>query len=230
MFTSTKTNIAFMNREEIFKKGFSGIILAGGRSRRMKRDKSEIKIGDKTFLEIQIEKLKMLGASEILISGKTVQFSGVKNVSDIIPDCGPLGGLYSCFANCSCDDALVLCVDSPLLSITTLKELLFTHQSSLKDATILSHNGVTEPLIAVYNTRKYPLIKTLLDGTAKQVTVVCFPDKNISEKKAKKKPAVRAFLDRLDFRLYEFKGDETELLNFNTPEDLHHFPPSSFIS
>ena len=47
----------------------SMIILAGGASRRMGRDKSELMIDGKTFLEMQIEKGEKLGISDIILSG-----------------------------------------------------------------------------------------------------------------------------------------------------------------
>ena len=51
------------------KKEISMIILAGGASSRMGRDKSDLTIDGKTFLEMQIEKGEKLGISDILLSG-----------------------------------------------------------------------------------------------------------------------------------------------------------------
>ena len=181
---------------------FSGIILAGGKSTRMGTDKSLLTVNGKTFLQIQAEKLLELGASEVIISGKSSPFSYAKGVMDVIPDMGPLGGLYSCFLDSASRDALVLSVDVPLISIETLNDVLSQYFSGEHDATILSHNGHIEPLIAVYRTDRTALLKNLLD---------------------QKKLAVRAFLDRLDCQYYEFHGDEKELLNCNTIDDLKLF-------
>ena len=67
------------------------IILAGGASRRMGRDKSDLMIDGKTFLEMQIEKGEKLGISDIILSG----YHGDKKykypvVTDRIPGKGPL--------------------------------------------------------------------------------------------------------------------------------------------
>lgn len=51
------------------KKEISMIILAGGASSRMGRDKSDLTIDGKTFLEMQIEKGEKLGINDILLSG-----------------------------------------------------------------------------------------------------------------------------------------------------------------
>ena len=49
--------------------GISGIILAGGRSSRMGRDKAALPFGDGTLLSAQTKKLHALGITDILISG-----------------------------------------------------------------------------------------------------------------------------------------------------------------
>ncbi len=45
----------------------SGVVLAGGRNKRMGTNKAEMKLGDQTLLEIQVKKLKNLGIDDIMI-------------------------------------------------------------------------------------------------------------------------------------------------------------------
>ena len=72
------------------KKEISMIILAGGASSRMGRDKSDLTIDGKTFLEMQIEKGEKLGISDILLSG----YHGENKYKyPIIPDRFPGKGL-----------------------------------------------------------------------------------------------------------------------------------------
>ena len=162
------------------KPDFCGIVLAGGRSSRMGTDKADLTLNGKTFLETQVRKLRDLGAGEILISGR-------------------LGGLCSCFPTCGYASALVISVDVPLLSVSTLEELLRTHQRGGFDATILSHNGRIQPLIAVYETDTFPLLQELTES---------------------RRLAMRAYIERLRYQLFGFSGDPEELLNCNRPEDL----------
>ena len=71
--------------------GVSGIILAGGKSARMGRDKASLPFGNGTLLTAQTDKLRSLGVTDIVLSGYA---EGM--VPDETPGCGPLGGLAAC--------------------------------------------------------------------------------------------------------------------------------------
>ena len=71
-----------MPENESYLQEFAMIILAGGASSRMGREKSDLTLNGKTFLEIQIEKGKQLGAKEILVSG----YRGKHCSEEIVPD------------------------------------------------------------------------------------------------------------------------------------------------
>ena len=117
-----------------------GIILAGGKSTRMGTDKADLIVNGKTFLEIQADKLRRIGISDICLSGHSSPLSYTRCVADIKPGLGPLGGIYSCFVSCSCRYALVLSVDTPLISESSLKSLLRKHLNAAFDATILARD------------------------------------------------------------------------------------------
>mgnify|MGYP002420840355 CR=1 FL=1 len=71
------------------KKEISMIMLAGGASSRMGRDKSDLTIDGKTFLEMQIEKGEKLGISDKTIS-KWERGNGFPEVSLLLPLCNEL--------------------------------------------------------------------------------------------------------------------------------------------
>ncbi len=195
---------------------FSAIVLSGGKSSRMKTDKSELLLGERTLLEIQVDKLLELGCDDVIISGKLLPSGNILNysdvqksefsnktaaihrVSDLIPDLGPMGGLYSCFPECRHSCAVVISVDVPLLQTKTLRKLLNAHLANGSDATILSYEGHLQPLIGVYNTCHTKLCRELIDN---------------------KKLAIKSLLERIDCQYYDFHGDPNELLNCNSPED-----------
>ena len=183
---------------------FSAIILSGGKSSRMKTDKSGLLLGGRTLLEIQVKKLLSIGCRDIIISWNSSQSPRISQslyvtpVPDLIPDLGPMGGLYSCFPKCSFGHALVISVDVPLISERTLKLLLLEHQKGNHSATILSHNRRPEPLIGVYNTCVSDRCAGLIED---------------------KKLAVRDLLKEIDCQYMDFDGNPNELLNCNTPKD-----------
>ena len=160
------------------KKEISMIILAGGASSRMGRDKSDLTIDGKTFLEMQIEKGEKLGISDILLSG----YHGENKykypiIPDRFPGKGPLGGLEACFCKAKNPYCLVLGVDVPLVPAEELTALIRQSLHSDAKAVILSHSGHEEPLMGVYCT-------DLADAMLEEIT--------------ERKGAVFAFLRKMD--------------------------------
>lgn len=165
------------------KKEISMIILAGGASSRMGRDKSDLTIDGKTFLEMQIEKGEKLGISDILLSG----YHGENKykypiIPDRFPGKGPLGGLEACFRKAKNPYCLVLGVDVPLVPAEELAALIRQSLHSDAKAVILSHGGHEEPLMGVYCT-------DLADAMLEEIT--------------ERKGAVFAFLRKNGYECYE---------------------------
>lgn len=101
-------------------------VLAGGKSRRMGQDKAALVLGNKTLLERAVSLLQDAGAELVLISGAP----GLNSVPDLLPHCGPPGGLYSLLDhikhNYGLDSSplLLIPLDMPLLTVPTLQKLL----------------------------------------------------------------------------------------------------------
>ena len=82
--------------------GFSAALLAGGRSRRMGRDKAFMEFGEppRPLWERQLALLVESGAQQVMISHNAQQAfeppEGVDLVGDDELEAGPLGGLVSC--------------------------------------------------------------------------------------------------------------------------------------
>ena len=84
-------------KEMEFCGGLSGIILAGGQSRRMGRNKSELRLNGKTLLQIQADKLFALGIGDVMLSGADcAALPGTRVIPDEYAGRGPLGGLHAC--------------------------------------------------------------------------------------------------------------------------------------
>ena len=84
------------------KSEISAIILCGGKSTRMGKDKAGLLIGKKTFLQ-QIEE-HVSGADEVLLSVKDRRDYPkieARHIEDLEQDKGPLMGLCSALKECS---------------------------------------------------------------------------------------------------------------------------------
>ena len=176
---------------------YSMIVLAGGKSSRMGTDKADLCIGDKSFLELQIEKGRELGIQDIQVSGYRGKRCPVPVTPDRFPEKGPLGGLESCLRRAKQEKCLVLGVDIPLIPVTELENLLSASEKSESAVTVLKHGDRKEPLIAVYH-------RDLADGIREEIT--------------QGKGKVFGFLDKIGYTVYECKAPEQYMTNVNTPE------------
>jgi molybdenum cofactor guanylyltransferase len=94
----------------------TGIILAGGTSRRMGTDKGLVLFKGQSLIRYSIEVFQEI-CSEIIISSNIDSYDhlGFKVVPDLQPDTGPMGGIYSCLKQSANDLNLVLSCDMPFV-------------------------------------------------------------------------------------------------------------------
>lgn len=130
---------------------FSAVILAGGASRRMGRDKAWLTWQGDSLLARQTRLAKMAGAEEVFISGRPgVDYSALDCpvLFDSVPECGPLGGVERGLAATRHPLLLVLAVDLPFLEADLLTALLAECTSEV--GAIPKHERGLEPLIGFY--------------------------------------------------------------------------------
>lgn len=188
----------------------SMVILAGGKSSRMGRDKADLLLHGKTFLQHQILKGKALGIQDIVVSGYGGTMCERPVVFDRYPEMGPLGGLESALRKVKHHACLVLTVDMPLISISQLQGLITQSRITGHKVTVLKHRGQTEPLVGVYS-------KELADKIQEYLYSQDSRDGQTKSGKAKA-GKVRQFLDDMGFAVYENQGEESLLLNINDQE------------
>ena len=74
---------------------YTAAILAGGRATRFGgRDKSALVVDGRTILERQIAELSIVAEERLLVGG-AVSHPDARTIPDLVPDCGPLGGLHA---------------------------------------------------------------------------------------------------------------------------------------
>ena len=98
-----------------------GVVLAGGRSSRMGRDKALLPWHGRPLIEHQIDTLQAAGVDAVRISGDRPAYAGI---ADPIAQAGPLGGIAGIAAACDDAELLIVPVDMPRLQATLLQRLL----------------------------------------------------------------------------------------------------------
>lgn len=178
---------------------YSLLLLAGGKSSRMGRDKAGLLLEGKPFLAHMLEKGRSLGIEKCYISGCPWDDPQAVTVWDLYPDRGPLGGLHACMKAMDTPYCLVLPVDAPTLPLIIPQGLLEAHEAAAQPERVLlwEHGDRVEPLIAVYPTAMAELLEDLLRPGAA--------------------PVFRA-LDMWGYTRLRLEMPQEQVVNVNTPE------------
>lgn len=130
---------------------FAALLLAGGESRRMGRDKATIELDGEPLWQRQLRILRALEPEQIFVSARTVPPwlpADVELVVDDPPSRGPLSGLTKALAAARTTQLIALAVDMPFMTAEELRRLC---RLADEDSGVVPEiaNRV-EPLAAVY--------------------------------------------------------------------------------
>jgi molybdopterin-guanine dinucleotide biosynthesis protein A len=127
-------------------------ILAGGRATRLGgRDKSALVVGGRTILDRQIAMLSEVdGVDEILIVGSATH-PPARTIGDIVPGCGPLGGIHAALTEARHDAVFVLACDTPYPTGSLVRYLFEVAGDT--DVVVPRTESGYHPLCAVYARR-----------------------------------------------------------------------------
>lgn len=142
-----------------------GIVLCGGKSRRMGRDKASLPFGGESLLGRVVRRLTPVAEPVVVVSAAGQPLPAlppdVSIVHDETADRGPLQGLLTGLRAMSGRDAAFLTAcDAPFLHpefVRRMAELLGDHAACVVEA-----DGFRHPLAAVYRTAVIPVIERLL--------------------------------------------------------------------
>jgi len=136
------------------------LILAGGKSSRMKEDKSKLKYHNDMSQEEHLAKLCQSLGIETFISKSSKEteseINGIPVIKDRYVDMGPFGAILSAFLTDPDSAWLVLACDLPYMSETTIDRLI--NERSIRHyatAYRVKENPFPEPLIAIYEPAIY---------------------------------------------------------------------------
>jgi molybdopterin-guanine dinucleotide biosynthesis protein A len=104
----------------------SGIILAGGASQRMGRDKALIDFGGAPLIARVIERVQPLCAEVMIVANERDAYApfGVPVIGDVYPGKGSLGGIFSGLQAARESHALAVACDMPFLNAALLRYLI----------------------------------------------------------------------------------------------------------
>lgn len=129
----------------------TGLVLAGGRSTRMGRDKATLIVDGERLVDRAVAVLAQC-CDEVLLAaaGRPLSVAGARTISDAELDAGPLAGIVAGLEAAATDLVAVIAVDLPDASAAVLDLLAATWEGEAGVAPLV--DGVMEPLHAVYAT------------------------------------------------------------------------------
>ncbi len=142
----------------------TGIILAGGKSSRFGQDKGLYLYQGQPLVLHALETIKPL-CSEILISTNKPEeyaFTGFSAITDLVKDCGPLGGIFSGLVHASHNKILFLGCDMPLVPGELMDLLL--EKLDAHDAAVPQHLGFRETLCMAMKRRALPVVQKAIEA------------------------------------------------------------------
>lgn len=158
---------AFFEQEMLHAKPkLQGLVLAGGQSLRMGRDKGALNWHGKEQRYYMADLLQNF-CEDVFISCRPEQQAELnkeyKAVADTFMGLGPYGAILSAFREQPDAAWLVVACDLPLLDRSTLQQLTEQRNSAAIATTFESpHDSFPEPLITIWEPKSYPVLLSFL--------------------------------------------------------------------
>jgi len=149
---------------EINSEELSVAILAGGKSSRFGELKANAYFGDQTLIDNSVMIGELISSDIVIIKHPQQEFERppVPTFDDIIPNCGPLGGIYTALENIKTPWLAVLPCDMPFLA-PEIYEILLTNRKEHSPVVAISENG-TESLVSIWPKSLSKELRTSLLG------------------------------------------------------------------
>ena len=185
----------------------TGVILGGGQSRRMGRDKRRLHWEGEPFLD-RVSRLMAKLFKDVLVVTAENDYEGshlpVRLVTDRIPHKGSLGGLYTGLVEAKNLSCFVVACDMPFLNLECIA--LMCHRFSKNISVVRISRGL-QPLHARYTKECIPVIEQMIhDGDLKIQNLLTHSDLSID------------ILDESIFHNIDPYGKT--FMNINTPADF----------
>jgi molybdopterin-guanine dinucleotide biosynthesis protein A len=186
----------------------TGVILSGGKNSRMGSNKAFLQIEKEKLIDKNIRLLRDIFKDVIIVVANSQEYlrQDAIIVTDIFPQKGALGGLYTGLFFSPHKYAFVTACDMPFLNSHFIEYM--AQKAEGYDIVVPAPPDGLQPLCAVYSRVCLPAIKNLIDKNHLQIKGL-YPRHKIAEIP----PAV----------LKSFDPEEKMFTNLNTPDDLAIF-------
>jgi molybdopterin-guanine dinucleotide biosynthesis protein A len=146
------------------KSTIKALVLTGGKSERMGKNKSLISYHEEPqylWLIRQLESLKI--EPHLSVSNELLPAEGVTQVPDTFLELGPMGGILSAFRFDPNASWLVLAVDMPALEKKHIEMLVQNHFSHFSASAFVNPtSNLPEPLLSIWEPWSYPVLLQML--------------------------------------------------------------------
>lgn len=174
----------------------------------MGQDKALLSVGGVQLIRRIIDVFEKLFDEILIVTNKTGRHSdyGYREVTDIMPDCGPLGGIFTGLSYAKSDRIFVASCDLPFINNSTVKIVISEPVSY--DIVVPDDGCRLHPLHAVYSRKSAPYIRKWLDNGFYNVTKFINEVEGLSVRKVQMSEIIAGDPDLKSF------------FNMNTQEDL----------
>ena len=192
----------------------SGIILAGGRSRRLGRAKALEPFQGEPMIRRVISRLSQVTDDLVFVVNDQEQASALpitpdnvslpyKTAVDLYPDGGSLGGIFTGLSAADSQWAFVVACDMPFLNVDLMNQMLSLRDNN--DAVVPRTDGYPEPTHALYNKTCLPRMEKRLQNN--DLKIARFFDE-----------VTMCFIEEAEVR--DIDKDLVSFFNVNTQDDL----------
>jgi molybdopterin-guanine dinucleotide biosynthesis protein A len=131
-------------------KDLSVVILVGGKSSRFGEPKATAHFGDQTLIDNSVMIGELISSNIVIVKHPYQQLEqqSYPTFEDIIPDCGPLGGIYTALEKIETSWLAVLPCDMPFLT-PDIYEIIFDYRRGDSPVVAVSDNGM-ESLVSLW--------------------------------------------------------------------------------
>lgn len=142
----------------------TGVLIAGGKSRRMGRDKRFLKVGGKSVFDRTLSLLMGTFVETIIVLAEPIdslEVRGCRVVYDVIPNAGSLGGLYTGLLVASQSRIFAVACDMPFLDLEVIRFMASFDDTA--DVIVAKLEGQFQPMHAIYSKRCAEFLKAMAE-------------------------------------------------------------------